>query len=210
MIFLRINCLQSTVFISKSSASQSFLTFVKHSQWFTVRRKFKRAGDRCLGQKIQILDRTFVCDEWTNVPDKVVDLIGRNLYLTPGNPIYLISQSLRKHFASFNCYTYQDPVVDLWSNFDSILVPTGHISRSRTDTFYVDQNHVLRSHTSAHQSECFRQLTESNSKFMIIGDVYRRDEVNCTHHAAFHQCELAQIYSKNHPSVILVWLKVAL
>lgn len=160
------------------------------------RNKFKRVGDRPIGQQLQILDKTYVTDEWTNVPNKVIDLIGRQLYLQPGNPIYLITESLKQHFNDFACYHFNDPVVDLWQNFESIFVPEGHISRSRTDTFYVDKDHVLRSHTSAHQSTCYKDMIEkSQSKCLIIGDVYRRDEVNRTHHVAFHQCEGAQLYS---------------
>lgn len=165
------------------------------------RSKFKRVTERPIGQRIEILAKSYLADEWTNVPDKVVGLVGRNLYATPGNPIYLVAESLRRHFHDFHCHTFADPVVDLWANFDSILVPPDHISRSRTDTFYVDRDHVLRSHTSAHQSVCFRQCTHSDRKFLILGDVYRRDEVNRTHHAAFHQCELAQLFGPEDPCV---------
>ncbi|OTF83518.1 hypothetical protein BLA29_011915, partial [Euroglyphus maynei] len=155
----------------------------------SIRLKFKRFGDRPVGESLKILDRVYCTDEWTNLPDKVIDLIERPdpLYRKPGNPIYLIAESLRQHYTDFECFQFRDPVVTTWQNFDSILVPSDHISRSKTDTFYVDRQHVLRSHTSAHQSECFKRLSNQAScdpKFMIIGDVYRRDEVNRTHHAA--------------------------
>ena len=160
--------------------------------------KFKRVGDRAPGVELKILDKIFVSDTWTNVPDKVIDLIGRELYDTPQNPIFLISQTLREHFKDHHCFKFPNPVVDLWSNFDSILVPSDHISRSKADTFYVDSGHVLRAHTSAHQFECFKNAFNDgrDGKFMIIGDVYRRDEVNRTHHAAFHQCEIVQLYTQ--------------
>lgn len=159
-----------------------------------VRHKLKRVGDRPFGQTLNIRGRKYQSDEWTNIPDKVIQLIERPspLYKTKGNPIFLISQSVREHFNQFHCFEFSNPVVELWQNFDSILVPKDHISRSRADTFYVDSRNVLRSHTSAHQSECFLQ---GNKKFIIIGDVYRRDEVNRTHHAAFHQAEIVQLYS---------------
>ena len=167
------------------------------------RYKFKRVGDRPLGQQLQILDSVYQSDEWTNVPDKVIELIGRDLYRTPGNPIYLISETLRQNYADHHCYEFTNPVVDVWSNFDSILVPEDHISRKRTDTFYVDAKHVLRAHTSAHQSCCFEKCFQDgkDGKFIVIGDVYRRDEVNRTHHAAFHQCEVVQLYQNNDSEV---------
>lgn len=167
-----------------------------------VRHKLKRVGDRPLGQTLNILGKKYQSDEWTNIPDKVIQLIERPnpLYKTKGNPIFLISQSIQKHFNQFHCFEFLNPVVELWQNFDSILVPKDHISRSRADTFYVDGRNVLRSHTSAHQSECF---LHKNKKFIIIGDVYRRDEVNRTHHAAFHQAEIVQLYSLNDLQVFI-------
>lgn len=161
--------------------------------------KFKRVSDRPIGEKLTILDKHYKIDEWTNVPDRVINLIGRQLYSTPGQPIYLIAETIRQHFANYYCYNFVNPVVDVWSNFDSILIPSDHVSRRRTDTYYVDQGHVLRGHTSAHQSECFQKCFSNgrDGKFMIIGDVYRRDEVDQTHHAAFHQCEIVQLYDKH-------------
>nr|XP_027205878.1 phenylalanine--tRNA ligase, mitochondrial-like [Dermatophagoides pteronyssinus] len=194
--------------ITNTNSSRSLLQrFIAYSFRQSIRCKFKRFGDRPVGESLKILDREYRTDEWTNIPDKVIDLIERHdpLYKTPGNPIYLIAESLRQHYTDFECFQFRDPVVTTWQNFDSILVPSDHVSRSKTDTFYVDKQHVLRSHTSAHQSECFKRLANTTKhqalndpKFMIIGDVYRRDEVNRTHHAAFHQAEIVQLYSEQH------------
>lgn len=38
-------------------------------------------------------------------------------------------------------------------NFDVLLVPPGHVSRSPKDTYYANHDIVLRTHTSAHQSQ---------------------------------------------------------
>ncbi|UXI17667.1 Pancreatic lipase-related protein 1 [Sarcoptes scabiei] len=167
----------------------------------SFRYKLKSSIQRPLGDRFEIIGREFIADEWTNVPRKVIEIIERNdpLFMIKDNPIYLIKKSLEKHFNDFEFFYFRDPVVDLWQNFDSILVPKDHISRSRTDSFYVDSQHVLRSHTSAHQSQCFRYFSDRNNdepiKFCIVGDVYRRDEVNNTHHAIFHQAEIVRLYS---------------
>ena len=176
------------------------LSFGRITQQLVIskRTKLKRVGDRPLGEELEICGHRYQSDEWTNVPDAVIRLTTRGLYREPGNPIYLVAESLRQHYHQHKCYDFDNPVVSLWGNFDSILVPPGHVSRSRKDTFYVDRDHVLRSHTSAHQSQCFR---EGPSRFMIIGDVYRRDEVNRTHHAAFHQCEVVRLYDHTDQEV---------
>lgn len=69
-------------------------------------------------------------------------------------------------------------------NFDDVLVPADHVSRSYNDTYYVDSQTVLRCHTSAHQAELLR---EGHTHFLVIGDVYRRDSIDATHYPVFHQ-----------------------
>ena len=57
-------------------------------------------------------------------------------------------------------------------NFDSLLIPSNHPARSRSDTYYIDDQHVLRTPTSAHQVS----LSEKNHKsFLVTGNVYRKD-----------------------------------
>ena len=72
-------------------------------------------------------------------------------------------------------------------NFDDVLVPADHVSRSYNDTYYVDSQTVLRCHTSAHQAELLR---EGHTHFLVIGDVYRRDSIDSTHYPVFHQVTL--------------------
>ena len=69
-------------------------------------------------------------------------------------------------------------------NFDDVLVPADHVSRSYNDTYYIDAQTVLRCHTSAHQAELLRR---GNTHFLVTGDVYRRDSIDSTHYPVFHQ-----------------------
>ncbi|KAH9409293.1 Phenylalanyl-tRNA synthetase [Tyrophagus putrescentiae] len=88
------------------------------------RSKFKRVGEHRLpGTELQILGARYRTDEWTNLPEKVLDLIGTELYRRPGNPIYLVAESLRRHYRHHRVHHFPDPVVTTWANFDSILVP---------------------------------------------------------------------------------------
>lgn len=48
------------------------------------------------------------------------------------------------------------PIVSCQANFDEILIPADHVSRSANDTYYVSSEQVLRCHTSAHQAELLR------------------------------------------------------
>ncbi|CAI0604608.1 unnamed protein product [Linum tenue] len=76
-------------------------------------------------------------------------------------------------------------------NFDDVLVPADHISRSYNDTYYVDSGTVLRCHTSAHQAELLR---DGHTHFLVTGDVYRRDSIDSTHYPVFHQVFWAPIF----------------
>lgn len=71
-----------------------------------------------------------------------------------------------------------------FQNFDDVLVPADHVSRSYNDTYYVDAQTVLRCHTSAHQAELLRR---GHTHFLVTGDVYRRDSIDSTHYPVFHQ-----------------------
>lgn len=78
----------------------------------------------------------------------------------------------------------------MFQNFDDVLVPEDHVSRSYNDTYYIDPQTVLRCHTSAHQAELLRS---GYTHFLVTGDVYRRDSIDSTHYPVFHQvCPLCR------------------
>ena len=64
-------------------------------------------------------------------------------------------------------------------NFDEVLVPPDHVSRSPNDTYYIDPDTVLRCHTSAHQCELLRQ---GHSAFLVTGTLAAGYQV-CAHSA---------------------------
>jgi phenylalanyl-tRNA synthetase alpha chain len=73
-------------------------------------------------------------------------------------------------------------------NFELLNIPKNHPARDAQDTFYIDDNVVLRTHTSPVQA---RIMTTRKPPIRIIcpGRVYRADEVDATHSPVFHQIE---------------------
>ncbi|KAJ1492550.1 hypothetical protein T484DRAFT_1601266, partial [Baffinella frigidus] len=72
-----------------------------------------------------------------------------------------------------------------------LLIPLDHQTRRFSDTYYLDSTRLLRTHTSAHQTELLRA---GSTKFLCTaGDVYRRDEIDASHYPAFHQMEGVKI-----------------
>lgn len=84
----------------------------------------------------------------------------------------------------FSVYDRLSPVVSVAQNFDSLLIPARHPSRARSDCYYINKNTLLRAHTTAHQSDLIKAGLDN---FIVIGEVYRRDEIDSTHYPVFHQ-----------------------
>lgn len=93
----------------------------------------------------------------------------------------------------FKIFDDLPPIVTVEQNFDELLIPPDHVSRQPSDTYYVDAQRVLRCHTSAHQTSLLRQ---GEDRFLVCGDVYRRDEVDSTHYPVFHQMEGVRILTE--------------
>ena len=73
-------------------------------------------------------------------------------------------------------------------NFELLNIPKNHPARDAQDTFYIDDNIVLRTHTSPVQA---RIMTTRKPPIRIVstGRVYRADEADATHSPVFHQME---------------------
>jgi len=75
------------------------------------------------------------------------------------------------------------------NNFTALNTPEDHPARDMQDTFYLDENRLLRTHTSPVQ---IRYLEKNPPPVRIIapGRVYRRDAVDATHSPVFNQVEV--------------------
>jgi phenylalanyl-tRNA synthetase alpha chain len=81
-----------------------------------------------------------------------------------------------------------DEVEDTWHLFDALNMPLQHVTRSPLHTLYLNGDIVLRTETSASQ---VRVMQERQPPVYMIspGRVYRRDTIDATHGAVFHQVE---------------------
>ncbi len=79
-------------------------------------------------------------------------------------------------------------IESVYNNFDALNAPKSHPSRDKSDTFYFDEETILRTHTSPIQIR-----TMMNSKPPIrtisIGRCFRNDEFDSTHSPMFYQME---------------------
>ena len=79
-------------------------------------------------------------------------------------------------------------------NFNSLEFPIDHPGRSKTDTYYINAETVLRTHTSAHQVDIFRR--NESPGYTVTADVYRRDAIDRSHYPIFHQMEGARVWDR--------------
>lgn len=77
-------------------------------------------------------------------------------------------------------------------NFEALNTPADHPARDMQDTFYLPDGNLLRTHTSSVQ---IRHMETHEPPLRIIapGRVYRRDTVDATHSAVFHQVEILAV-----------------
>ena len=136
-----------------------------------------------------------------NIPASIIQKIDKKLHLKKHHPLNIIKTIIEEYcnkYASDNgqnsfvIYDNISPIVTTKQCFDDLLVASDHVSRSSSDTYYLNDGSLLRTHTSAHQSQFIRSGVES---FLCTGDVYRRDEIDASHYPAFHQMEGVRIFN---------------
>ncbi|AFY76243.1 MAG: phenylalanine--tRNA ligase subunit alpha [Hydrococcus sp. C42_A2020_068] len=77
-------------------------------------------------------------------------------------------------------------------NFEALNTPADHPARDMQDTFYLPDGNLLRTHTSSVQIR-YMETHEPPIRIVAPGRVYRRDTVDATHSAVFHQVELLAV-----------------
>jgi phenylalanyl-tRNA synthetase alpha chain len=77
-------------------------------------------------------------------------------------------------------------------NFEALNTPVDHPARDMQDTFYLSDGRLLRTQTSSVQIR-YMETHEPPIRVVAPGRVYRRDTVDATHSAVFHQLELLAV-----------------
>lgn len=152
-------------------------------------------------KEIALDGKSYKTDEWTNIPPFILELTKRQLHQNDNHPIGILRDLIENNFKGMGYTFYNDfkPTVTTFENFDVLGFPKDHPGRSRSDTYYLNKDHLLRTHTSAHENECF--TTCKTPGYFITADVYRKDEIDRTHYPAFHQMEGARLWSQNTPDL---------
>lgn len=135
--------------------------------------------------------------EWTGTlqesrkPESHFDptLPGNTMPVGRFHPITSVLRLIKASFQKMGFSIAQGPEVETdYYNFEALNLPKGHPSRDMQDTFYIDEDIVLRTHTSPVQ---VRVMESQPPPVRIIapGRCFRRDSLDATHSPVFHQVE---------------------
>lgn len=116
------------------------------------------------------------------MPGKTVDMGYRH-------PLNVVLDELKDIFMGMGYKIAEGPEIDtVYNNFDALNSPKDHPSRSLSDTFYFNEELLLRTQTSPVQ---VRTMMANDPPIRVIspGRCFRYDELDATHSPMFHQIE---------------------
>ncbi len=120
-----------------------------------------------------------------------VTLPGVNLRSGSQNPLIMIQREMEDLFREMGYKVVEgdEVALDLY-NFERANIPQNHPAREMQDTFYIDEERLLRTHTTAIQTKTLEAYApQIPIKVICPGKVYRRDDDDATHSHQFVQME---------------------
>ena len=117
-----------------------------------------------------------------------VTLPGRGQSTGGIHPVTLTIERMEDFFTEIGFDVVEGPEIESdYYNFEALNIPAHHPARAMHDTFYIDENTVLRTHTSPVQVRVM-ESREPPLRVICPGRVYRCDS-DLTHTPMFHQVE---------------------
>jgi len=118
-----------------------------------------------------------------------------DLSRTPGSPLYELVQKVKEipSLQGFDDIKIPE-IVPTRILFDLFNMPPGHPARSKSDTYYVDEDHVLITHDTVmwyyyfeHPATKEKMAKGDDLKVICYAKVYRKDKIDRRHMNVFHQ-----------------------
>lgn len=119
-----------------------------------------------------------------------ITLPGVNYQSGGISPFYLIQDEIMDIFTSMGYEVVEGPDVETdYYNFERMNIPANHPAREMQDSFYINPNTLLRTHTSPAQAHTMDEKNGQPIKIICPGKCYRRDDDDATHSHQFGQVE---------------------
>jgi phenylalanyl-tRNA synthetase alpha chain len=156
----------------------------------------KRALGKPINELKNIAQNKFndLQEQFTKSTEKVSSSID---YTLPGNayqtgsrhPLSLVRNQIIEIFNKIGFSVADGPEIeDDWHNFSALNFPEEHPARDMQDTFFVDENWALRTHTSSIQIRVMEKQ-KPPMRLLAPGRVYRNEAISARAHCQFHQVE---------------------
>lgn len=129
--------------------------------------------------------------EEAKLKNEVVDvtMLGKKAELGKLHPLTKVMNEIKDIFIGMGFSIADGPEVEYdYYNFEALNIPKNHPARDTQDTFYIEDNIVLRTQTSPMQVRVMEN-TRPPIRIIAPGRVYRSDSVDATHSPVFHQIE---------------------
>lgn len=118
-----------------------------------------------------------------------VTMPGKNMHIGHVHPLTAVLNELKDIFLGMGFQIAEGPEVETdYYNFEALNMPKDHPARDTQDTFYINDNILLRTQTSPVQIRVMEN-TKPPIRVIAPGRVYRSDAVDATHSPLFHQIE---------------------
>lgn len=139
------------------------------------------------------------CNKQIKESQKALQLAAETLDITlPGarfnlgklHPLTQVQQEIESIFMGLGFSIAEGPEIELdYYNFEALNLPKDHPARDMQDTFFINPEILLRTHTSPVQVRTMEKtVPQVPIKIICPGRVYRRDD-DATHSPMFHQVE---------------------
>ncbi len=140
-----------------------------------------------IGERKEALQQAAIAEQLAS-ESLDVTLPGRREDLGALHPITRTIERMAAYFGALGFEVVEGPEIeDDYHNFEALNIPAHHPARAMHDTFYIDDSHVLRTHTSGVQVRTM-ETREPPLRVICPGRVYRCDS-DLTHSPMFHQVE---------------------
>ena len=118
-----------------------------------------------------------------------VTVPGKKAPLGHKHPLSIVLDEVKDIFIGMGFTIAHGPEVELdYYNFEALNIPKNHPARDTQDTFYINDNIVLRTQTSPVQVRVM-ETQKPPIRILAPGRVFRSDAVDATHSPLFHQIE---------------------
>lgn len=150
----------------------------------------KQELSKAVEDKKEALENQAILDK---INEERIDITLPSFKLDQGSlhPLSTIVAELEDLFLGMGYQIAEGPEVESdYFNFELMNLPKGHPARDMQDTFYIDENTLMRTHTSPVQAHTMLAANgEGPIKVICPGKTYRRDDDDATHSHQFMQCE---------------------